>query len=133
MQAVDTQVSRTDRTAYVDEQYANLLGLQLIEGRFFSKDFATDSTALILNEEAVKDFGLKHPIGSQITSTELYFNPPDGKSQTVYTVIGVVKDFHFESLHQKIAPLILANANKFGGSKLAIRIKRKFKTAIRGY
>jgi putative ABC transport system permease protein len=131
MQAIDTKVQRTDRTTYVDEQYQSLLGLQLVAGRFFSKDFPTDSTAFVLNETAVKDFGLTHPIGSRITSTELNFNPPDGKSQTVYTVIGVVKDFHFESLHQQIAPLILANANKFGGSTVAIRIKgADLKTAI---
>jgi putative ABC transport system permease protein len=122
MQSVDTKVQRTDRTAYVDEHYQTALGLQLVAGRFFLKDFTTDSTAFVLNETAVKDFGLKNPIGSHITSTELNFNPPDGKSQTVYTVIGVVKDYHFESLHQKIAPLILANANKFGGSKAAIKI-----------
>ena len=131
MQTVDTKVQRTDRTTYVDEQYQKLLGLQLVAGRFFSKDFTTDSTGFVLNEAAVKDFGLTHPIGSPITSTELGFNPPGGNSQTVYTVIGVVKDFHFESLHQKIAPLILANANKFGASTLAIKIKESnLKTAI---
>jgi len=123
MQAVDTKVQRTDRTAYVDEQYQKVLGLQLVAGRFFSKDFPTDSTAFILNEAAVKDFGLTHPIGSGITSTELYFNPSGGKSQTVYKVIGVVKDFNFESFHQQIAPLILANANKFFASTAAIKIK----------
>jgi putative ABC transport system permease protein len=123
MQSIDTKVSRTERTAFVDERYQSLLNLQLTAGRFFSKDFTTDSLGLVLNEEAVKDFGLIHPIGSRITSTELFFNPPDGKSQTVYTVIGVVKDFYFESLHQKIAPLVLANANKFGAGIAAIRIK----------
>jgi len=123
MQCIDTRIQRTDRTTYVDEHFQSVLGLQLIAGRFFSKDYPTDSTAFVLNEKAVKDFGLKYPIGSRITSTELNFNPPDGKSQTVYTVIGVVKDFHFESLHEKINPLILANANKFGGSTAAIRIK----------
>ncbi|HVX26199.1 MAG TPA: ABC transporter permease [Parafilimonas sp.] len=122
MQAVETKLQRTDRTTYVDEQYQNVFGLQLVSGRFFSKDFPTDSTAFILNEAAVKDFGLTNPIGSHITSTELNFNPPDGKSQTVYTVIGVVKDYHFESLHQKIAPLILANAAKFGAFTAAIKI-----------
>ncbi|MFT3705327.1 MAG: FtsX-like permease family protein [Agriterribacter sp.] len=131
MQALDTKVQRTDRTTYIDEQYQKVLGLQLVGGRFFSKDFPTDSTALILNEAAVKDFSLTDPIGSRITSTELYFNPPDGKSQTVYTVVGVVKDFHFESLHQKIAPLILANANKFGAAAAAIKIKAGYlETAI---
>ena len=131
MQAMDTKVQRTDRTAYVDEQYQKVLGLQLVAGRFFSKEFPSDSTAFILNESAVRDFGLKNPIGSHITSTELNFNPPDGKSQTVYTVIGVIKDFHFESLHQEIAPLILANANKFGATTAAVKITAGYlKTAM---
>ncbi len=122
MQSVDTKVSRTQRIAYVDERYLGLLGLILTKGRFFSKDFPTDSLSLVLNEEAVKDFGLKNPIGSRITSTETNFNPPDGNSQYFYTVIGVVKDFHFQSLHQKIVPLVLANNGRFGANTLAVTI-----------
>jgi putative ABC transport system permease protein len=131
MQVVDTKLSRTQKTMYVDEEYLKLLDLQLEEGRFFAKDLANDSLGLILNEKAVEDFGLKNPIGSRITSTEVFLNPGDGKSQNVFTVIGVVKNFHFQSLHQKIAPLVLVNSNKFGWGMAAIRIKGEhFKTSV---
>jgi len=122
MQVVGTKVQRTQKTIYVDDKYQQLLGLTLTKGRFFSKQTLTDSFTLVLNETAVKDFGLKNPIGSKITSTEPFFNSQDGK-QTVYTVIGVVKDYHFESLHDKIAPLVIANTDRFGWGTLAIKIK----------
>ena len=131
MRVMDTKVSRTEWTAYVDDRYLGLLGLKLKEGRFFSKNYARDSLGLILNEEAVKDFGLKNPVGSRITSTEVFFNPPDGKSQTIYTVVGVIKDFNFASLHQKISPLVLANTNKFGAGTVAVKINGKdFKNTL---
>ncbi len=123
MQIVGTRVSRTQETLYADDQYANLLGLHLREGRFFDPAFPTDSFALVLNQSAVRDFGLKNPIGARITSTETFFNPPGGKTQTVYTVIGVVDDFHFQSLHRSIAPLVIANRSRFGGYNLGIRVE----------
>jgi putative ABC transport system permease protein len=123
MMSVETNMQRTDRTVYVDDQYQKVLGLQMVAGRFFSNDFPTDSTALVLNQAAAIDFGLTSPVGSRITSTEINFNTPGGNTQTVYTVVGVVKDFHYESMHERIAPLILANANKFGGSTVATKIK----------
>ena len=131
MQVVDTKVSRTQLTNFTDERYLGLLGLTLKEGRFFSKDFATDSLSLVLNEKAVEDFGLKNPIGTRITSTEPFFNSPDGKGQYVYTVIGVVKDFHFQSLHQKISPLVIANTGRFNVAQAGLRIKgENFKTTL---
>jgi putative ABC transport system permease protein len=92
-------------------------------GRFFSKQFFTDSLSLILNEEAVKQLGLKDPLGARLTSPDQLLTTPDGKS-IVYTVVGVVKDFHFQSLHDKISPLIFINSSKFGGvnSLMAIHI-----------
>lgn len=131
MQVTDTKVSRTQNTIFADENYLGLLDLKLIEGRFFSKNFSNDSLRLVLNETAVKDFELKNPIGSRITSTETFFNPRDGKGQYVYTVIGVIKDFHFQSLREKIAPLVIANTGRFGWGLLAVRIKGDyFKTAV---
>ena len=123
MQAVDTKTSRTQKTIFVDERYTRLLGMKLKEGRFFSTDFASDSMSLLLNEQAVKDFGLKNPIGAKITSTESFFNSRDGKTIYTYTVVGVVKDFHFESLHRKITPLVMANTGRFGWGMVALKIK----------
>jgi len=114
----------TGRGIFVDDAYAKLLGLELKEGRFFSKDFSTDSLAIILNEKAAQDMGLRNPIGARLTTPDPFLNAPDGSPYT-YTVIGVVKDFHFQSLHQKIAPLFINNSGRFGevSGVTALRIK----------
>ena len=112
------------RGIFVDDNYAKVLGLELKEGRFFSKDFSTDSLAIILNEKAVSELKLKNPIGARLTSPEAFLNAPDGNPYT-YTVIGVVKDFHFQSLHDQIAPLFINYSGKFrdASNVVAMRIK----------
>ncbi|HET6252832.1 MAG TPA: ABC transporter permease [Puia sp.] len=121
MQVVGTRVQRTQATIFVDDRYQQVLGLTISRGRFFSRELPTDSFSMVLNEAAVKDFGLTNPIGSKIVSTEPFFNAPDGK-QIAYTVIGVVKDFHFQSLHNKIVPLVIANRARFGWGILAVKV-----------
>jgi putative ABC transport system permease protein len=121
--ALDNNVSRTEKYIPVDDKYTNLLGLQLKEGRSFSREFTTDSFSIMLNESAVEDFGLKKPIGARFICKEPWMNPADGKSQFIYTVIGVVKNYHFQSLHKKIAPLIFTNSNLTGWGSAGIRIK----------
>jgi putative ABC transport system permease protein len=104
--------SMTGRGVIVDDQYAATLGLQLKEGRFFSGSFSTDSLSVVLNEKAVTALGLKEPVvGARLTTTNPFFNASDGSPYT-YTVVGVLKDFHFQTLHQAIAPLIFTNAAK---------------------
>jgi putative ABC transport system permease protein len=78
----------------------------------------------VLNERAVRDLGLKTAIGSRLTSPEDRFNAPDG-SPYVYNVVGVVKDFHYHSLHEPISPLVMINTKKFGdrAGLVALRIK----------
>ncbi len=129
--ARENNASRTQKIMQVDYNYLNLLGLQLKEGRFFSKELATDSLSLVINEIAAEDFGLKNPIGARLISKEQYLNSTDGKEQNVFTVIGVIKDFHFQSLHKKIAPLIFVNSNKFGWGSAGVLIKGDhFKTTV---
>jgi len=122
-QQVGSKESMTGRGIVVDDQYAKLLNLEMKEGRFFSKDFSTDSLAVVLNEKAVAELGLKKPIGARLTSLDGQFNAPDG-TPYVYTVVGVIKDFHFQSLHEKISPLIINNNSKFGGRSpfVALRV-----------
>lgn len=81
-----------------DEDYAETFQLQLKDGRFFSSEFSTDINAIVINEQAAKIMGFENPIG-EILST-------DGGSE--FTIIGVVKDFHFRSLHTRIEPLIIS-------------------------
>jgi putative ABC transport system permease protein len=129
--ALDNNMSRTDRTIQVDDNYLGLLGLQLKAGRFFSKAFPTDSLSIVLNEKAVEDFGIKNPVGARIISKEPNINSTNGKEQNVFTVIGVVKDFHYQSLHKVIAPLVIINSNKFGWGNAGISIKSDhFKTTL---
>ena len=121
---IGSRESMTGRGIIVDDQFAATLGLKLKEGRFFSRSFARDSLAVVLNEKAVAALGLKEPvIGTQLQSTSPIYNPrPD--TFLHYTVVGVVRDFHFQTLHQAIAPLVITNAEKFGGvtNLTAVRI-----------
>jgi putative ABC transport system permease protein len=87
----------------VDYDYIKTLGMQIVKGRNFSKDFETDSTAVIINEAAAKLFGYNDPIDKTIMSL---VNNQSNETYK-YKVIGVVKDFHFESLHKNIGALCL--------------------------
>lgn len=80
----------------VDYDFMETLELEMLEGRFFSREFSTDVTNYVLNEAAAKTLGWKEPIGKMFSVWRR-----EGK------VIGIVKDFHFSSLHNKILPLIL--------------------------
>lgn len=83
----------------VDHDFVNAMGLELIEGRTFSLEFPTDTMeAFILNEAAAKQLGWE---GDALNKRIVIQNFKDGR------VIGVVRDFHAKSLHQKIEPLII--------------------------
>jgi len=85
------------RASFIDYNYFETLGLEIIEGRSYSKQFSTDPTeALIVNEEAVKVMGMESPLGKQL-----------GIGDNQAKIIGVVKNYHFRSLKQEIEPLIL--------------------------
>ncbi len=114
----------TGRSVIADDQFAAVLDIKMKEGRFFSKQFLTDSLAVVLNEKAVEELGLTNPIGARVSTTEENFNGPNGAPYT-YTVVGVIKDFHFQSLHQKITPLVFASASKFGNRSPALVIRVK--------
>ena len=131
-QEIGSKAPMTGRGMVVDEDYAKTLGLEIKEGRFFSKDFSTDTLSVVLNERAVKELGLKAAIGSRLTSPDNIYNAPDG-SLYVYNVVGVVKDFHYHSLHEPISPLVIINSKKFGNRSglVALRIKGdNFKKAV---
>ena len=90
-------------------------GMQMAAGRNFSKAFATDTNNFIINEEAVKEFGWK--TAENALNKDMVYGNVKGK------IIGVVKDFHFESLHQKIIPLLfsLPAPNNYYG-KISIKV-----------
>jgi ABC-type antimicrobial peptide transport system permease subunit len=107
----DPQTRPTFAIIYSEYDLVQTMHLELKEGSEFSRTFPTDSAGYILNESAVKNIGIKDPIGHSLTCL--------GKKGTI---IGVVKDFHFNSLHQAIAPLVIAYGVSEGNTVL-IRTK----------
>lgn len=100
-----------------DDDFLKTYQIKLQQGRFFSRDFLTDSSAVLINEAAVKVFGDKEPVGKELTRI--------GKKnwEKTFTIIGVIKNFNFESLHQKIRPLILHySPPAFASNILTIRL-----------
>ncbi|MEP6845887.1 MAG: ABC transporter permease, partial [Panacibacter sp.] len=116
----ETQIMFTYET--VDEPYIPTLKISVIQGRNFSKDFPSDSlNAVLVNESFVKKAGWKTPLGQQVN-----FWYDDNRK---YTVIGVVKDYHYESLNAEIGPELftMKARNQFG--KTFIKIKPNTETA----
>lgn len=95
----------------VDYDFLTTMEMKLVSGRNFSRDFGSDQTAIILNEAAVKQFDLSNPTASFLTT---------GGEGHKYNVIGVVKDFNYESLRKEIRPCALILSDK--GEFLALRM-----------
>jgi putative ABC transport system permease protein len=108
--AADQKTSVVSQTWVVDEDYITTLGIKMQSGRNFSKDMLTDSTAVIINESAAKMFDFKNPIN------QLVYCPQDSKAMVLkpYHVIGVMKDFNFQSLRSNVRPLMLFMGNDEG-------------------
>jgi putative ABC transport system permease protein len=83
----------------IDENYLQTMGMKLVAGRNFSPQLASDSQAVIINQTMVQKLGLKNPLNQRIFNWE------------AWNVIGVVEDFHFESLRDSIQPIVLALGN----------------------
>lgn len=87
-------------TIHIGFDYHETMGMNLTAGRSHSKDFSLDERAVLINEALQKKLGWKDPVGKKVY-TEW------GIDSTALTVIGVLEDFHFESLHAKVTPSIL--------------------------
>lgn len=86
------------QTWYVDDQYIPTLGMRVVDGRNFNRNLASDSTAVVLNQTAVKMFGL----GDSPVDKKIKYVGENDKFQ----VIGVVEDFYFDTFKQKVRPLV---------------------------
>ena len=90
----------------VDHDYIPTLGMNLKVGRNFSKDYPSDSTAILINEAAAAQFGFPDPVNQTISTYS--GNGANGELiVSSYKIIGVIEDFHFESLRSNISPLVL--------------------------
>ena len=104
-------------TLRVDDHYIPTLGMQMIKGRNFDlAQFPTDSTGIILNEAAVGMLGVKDPLNLII------YNHDDQFKLLTYHVVGVVKDFNYNSMHDKIHPLLMV-VNTTNWSSMAVRFR----------
>ncbi len=89
-------------TSRVSYDFDRAMGLEMAEGRFFSREMPSDSFGVVINEAAVKALGLEDPL------TTRFAQPGDnGGEGTFSPIIGVVKDFHFASMHSEIAPMAM--------------------------
>jgi len=99
---------------HIDYDYLKTLGIKIILGRNFSRDFATDSASgVLINEEAVRELGWSrtNPIGKTIVTS----------GQHELKVVGVVADFNYASVKEKVAPLMMRLNGNFGGLILKIK------------
>jgi putative ABC transport system permease protein len=112
----DNEIMKTQEY-HVDEQYIPTLGIQIVSGRNFSREFATDSTGMIINESAAKAFEWNNL--TALGKTIIRENSFRG-TNVPFHVIGVVKDFNFQSLHNPVSPLLMVLDPDYG---LILKVK----------
>lgn len=100
---LDQKKAVSMQTWDVDDQYIPTLGMELVTGRNFSKEFPTDSNGIIINEAAARMYGFTDPIGKDL----YYLRDINNRSVSVMHIIGIVKDFNFSSFRQQVTPLAL--------------------------
>lgn len=89
---------------HADYDHQSVMKFEMKEGRYFSKDFPSDSSAILLNEAAVKEFGYADPLREEVIYS-------DNSTKQKLRVIGVFKDFNFESMKSKVRPLAIRLTN----------------------
>ncbi len=94
----------------IDDGFLETMGIEVLEGRNFDKNSLSDKTSYIVNETFVKQFSYLNPLGIKVNR--------NGNHQ----VIGIVKDFHFSTLHEPVKPLIITNEPWQGFSYLLVRL-----------
>lgn len=99
----------------VDTDYVKTMSMQIVEGRDFDERKASDSAGAIINQAMVKKLNIKDPVGKVITNG------------TKYTVLGVVEDFHFETMRQTIEPLMM----RLGISQSIVSVKLENKNVTK--
>ena len=109
----DTQ-ERGSNYCIVDEDLLKTLKLSMVDGRFFSKERPSDSKAVVINEAAARLFGWKDPVGEKLQTLW------EENNEDVREVIGVVKDYNFQSLEEEITSLIIFLGTE--GNNLLVRL-----------
>ena len=100
---------------FADHDFARTLQLEMAAGRFFSSDSTKDSSSIVINQSAARMLGMTEPLGKHL-QTVIKGN------ELNLTIIGVLKDFHYESLHKEIRPLVIRNLLNANGDYISIRL-----------
>jgi len=95
----DGEALRLLANFWVDHDYAEAYELTIQEGRFFSRDWGTDTNTVVLNEAAVKAFGITDPIGKDLILV--------GQGGLLFKIIGIIKDYHFDPPQVEIQPMCM--------------------------
>ena len=106
----------------VDFNYLNTLGMKMERGRWFDSNLKTDSMVCVINEAAAKAFGWTDPVGHKIITIA----DPERPVPVPMEIVGVVENFHYESIRENIAPLVLSIGQ--GSGTMALRLSDKART-----
>lgn len=111
------------RSAYnfgIDYDYVDLLEMEIVGGRNFSRDYPSDPLeGILVNEALVREFGLENPVGHKLTGWLSWV------TEEAPTIIGIVKDFHFQSLRREVEPAVMNMLPNYYNYMNAILIKIK--------
>ena len=108
-------------TIAVDPHFLETMKISLVKGRNFTPGSEIDTASLLVNEEAAKLFGVDDPIGLRV----------QGLNKGVATVVGIVQDFHFKSVHEKVAPILMQQRNvEFFYNNIMIRVEGDMQSNI---
>ena len=103
---------------WVDADFLKTYEIELIEGRFFEEGNQANAKSIVLSETALEELNIEDPIGKKVYKGQK-------TDETTFTIIGVIKDIHLNSLHQGMGPLVLFDSNdilKSNGEYLSVRI-----------
>ena len=99
---------------WVDADFLKTYKIELLKGRFFEEGDPANVKSIVLSEMAIKRLNIEDPIGKKV-------NKGQKNDETTFTIIGVIKDIHLESLHKEVSPLVLFD-NGRQAEYLSIRI-----------
>lgn len=108
-----------------DYDFIPTLGFDVVQGRNFSREFPTDQSAVLINEKAVGFLGLSEPLGAKLTT------PNDKGGQDVYEIIGVIRDVHYKTLHERIEPMLIGYSNDNNNAYTLIKIQGDVRQILR--
>lgn len=109
----------TTKTTGINDDFAATIGFEFVLGHGYSRE-TNDSLSIILNESAVRTMDINDPIGKKLSAIQ---RTPNGNVEVAYTIIGVIKDFNFQTLRDPITPLTIQSNESFGGGAAYVFVR----------